>query len=573
MNDHQVGLTHYVYRLTKALMKQGVKHAVISPGSRSTPLAYAFSESDTMQTFIHTDERSAAFYALGLVKATGQPVALLCTSGTAASNYHPAVTEAYYARLPLVVITADRPHELREVGAPQAIDQIRMFGEHVKESVDFPVPENRPDILSYIEQRTVRLLSVAMTAPRGPVHLNVPFREPLLIDFQQEVSSGRFQQQLAAEMTLTSQMNDLLHCAIKESRQGLLIVGEQTATIDKELFWTFAKKLQWPVLCDPLSNLRSEVPSDCVDLCIDQYDALLKSEKFIELVKADCVIRFGPQPISKPLSLFLKKTCPKVYMTVDESPNYRDPLALTTHHVQSTAESVWRGIDLQMERTEYTTYWSTANQISQTVLSENQQFAEDEGHFVRQFIAHLPNESDVVCSSSMPIRDLDTYFKQTTHDIALFCNRGTNGIDGVVSTALGISEARKRTTYLLIGDLAFLHDSNGLLISRLQQTNLTIVVLNNNGGGIFSYLPQSSIENHYEKLFGTPTNVKFNHLAAMYEAQYDVVTTVESFEAALQTPKTKDLRIIEVLTDRAENVEAHRSVWREIAKRVEQHES
>ena len=227
MNDHETGLTSYVLRLTDALIRQGATKAVISPGSRSTPLAYAFTNSEDMQTYMHTDERSAAFYALGLVKATGQPVVLLCTSGTAASNYHPAITEAFYARLPLIVITADRPHELREVGAPQAIDQIRMFGEHVKDSVDFPVPENREDILRYMEQRAVRLLSVAKTAPQGPVHLNVPFREPLLIDLEATAPVSRFQQQLVGDLAVTEEMKTVLETAITQSKKGILVMGEQ----------------------------------------------------------------------------------------------------------------------------------------------------------------------------------------------------------------------------------------------------------------------------------------------------------------------------------------------------------
>ena len=573
MNDHETGLTNYVLRLTDALVRQGANKAVISPGSRSTPLAYAFTNSEDMQTYMHTDERSAAFYALGLVKATGKPVVLLCTSGTAASNYHPAVTEAFYARLPLIVITADRPHELREVGAPQAIDQIRMFGEHVKESVDFPIPENREDILRYMEQRAVRLLSVAKTAPQGPVHLNVPFREPLLIDLEAQAPISRFQQQLVGNLTITDEMQEVLEQAVTQSKKGILVIGEQPVNVDKESFWQFAKALQWPVLCDPLSNLRSQVPEDCADLCIDQYDALLKSELFTEEVRPDCVIRFGPQPISKPLLLFLKKTCPETYIVVDDSPNYRDPIGLTTHHLQVSAASIWQQVRISRESTNYTTRWAQANQISADVMKENQLFKEDEGHFVRQFIANLPDGSDVVCSSSMPIRDLDTHFHKTDRDIALFCNRGTNGIDGVVSTALGIQEGRQRKTYLLIGDLAFLHDVNGLIISRLQQTDLTIVLINNNGGGIFSYLPQASIDYHYEQLFGTPTNLKFDHIAAMYEAQYDAVDTTQAFEQALQVDKTANIRIIEVATVRADNVEAHRSVWREIAKRVERIEN
>lgn len=569
MSNHQATLTNYVQRLTEALVQQGGDRAVISPGSRSTPLAYAFSECKEMQTYIHTDERSAAYYALGLVKATGRPVVLLCTSGTAASNYHPAVTEAYYARLPLIVITADRPHELREVGAPQAIDQIRMFAEHVKESVDFPVPEDNSEILRYIEQRAIRLLSAAKTAPRGPVHLNIPFREPLVIDFQMKNQKGRFSRHLAGGAFFTSEMKEALTELTDRATRGLIVMGEQPADVDKQAFWQFAKSLQWPVLCDPLSNLRSEVPEDCMELCIDQYDALLKSEKFSERATPDCVIRFGPQPVSKPLTLFLKKVCPETYIIVDDSPNYRDPSGLATHHFQAASQSVWKAFDGKFERTQYTETWMTANEISSDVIREDEQFSGDEGHYVRQFLELMQDGTDIVCSSSMPIRDIDTYFSKTEKDISIFCNRGTNGIDGVVSTALGIQEARRRRTYLLIGDLAFLHDLNGLILSRLQETDLTIVIINNNGGGIFSYLPQASVEQHYEKLFGTPTNVTFEHIAAMYEAQYDTARTIGQFEKVLQAEKVADLRIIEVFTDRAANVAAHRAVWQEIAERVE----
>ena len=191
--DNRTVLTDYVRRMTAALMMADVKAVVISPGSRSTPLAYAFASTEDLDVYMQVDERSAAYFALGLAKASGNPVVLLCTSGTAASNYHPAITEAYYARIPLIVITADRPHELREVGAPQAIDQIRMYGKHVKYSVDFPLAENNPDIEDFIDRHVSRALSVATSAPRGPVHLNVPFREPLLIDFDRETPKTTFQ--------------------------------------------------------------------------------------------------------------------------------------------------------------------------------------------------------------------------------------------------------------------------------------------------------------------------------------------------------------------------------------------
>lgn len=569
MTNHQQSLTEYVYLVTETLLNCGVSRAVISPGSRSTPLAYAFSSVDGLETYMHTDERSAAYYALGLAKATGQPVVLLCTSGTAASNYHPAITEAYYARVPLIVITADRPHELREVGAPQAIDQIRMFGSHVKESVDFPIPEDNDEMLRYVEQRIVRLLSAATLAPSGPVHLNMPFREPLLVDFEHRRLQTTFVQRMRGTLALSEEMEDQLKGLLMNAQAGIIVVGEQSPYLNKTMFWEFARGLQWPVLCDPLSNLRSEVPEDCLPLCIDQYDALLKNKRFASSVQPDCVLRFGPQPVSKSLSLFLKGARPESLIVVDESSNFRDPLAVTTHQLQASLESIVT-IRLQRERTEYTDQWARANRIAHDVLENDTHYRGDEGHIVRQLVMNLPDETDVVCSSSMPVRDLDTFFTATNRDITLFCNRGTNGIDGVVSTALGIQEGRQRTTYLVIGDLAFLHDLNGLIISRFHSVDLTIVILNNDGGGIFSYLPQAAIESHYERLFGTPTGLTFDHIAAMYDAQYDAVRTMEEFQQALQKPKQAPLRIIEVFTDRAENVAAHRSIWQEIEKQVEQ---
>ena len=202
---------------------------------------------------------------LGLAKASGEPVVLLCTSGTAASNYHPAITEAYYARIPLIVITADRPHELREVGAPQAIDQIRMYGKHVKYSVDFPLAENNPDIEDFIDRHVSRALSVATSAPRGPVHLNVPFREPLLIDFDRETPKSTFQKRFKSVDSLdASTAQQITQSACRHRKKGFIIAGEMPIGFDKAAFWNFAKALQWPVLCDPISNLRTEVPEQCL---------------------------------------------------------------------------------------------------------------------------------------------------------------------------------------------------------------------------------------------------------------------------------------------------------------------
>ncbi|QUW23218.1 2-succinyl-5-enolpyruvyl-6-hydroxy-3-cyclohexene-1-carboxylic-acid synthase [Sporosarcina sp. Marseille-Q4063] len=559
-------LTNYVRRMTRALMNAGVKSVVISPGSRSTPLAYAFASTKSLEAYMQVDERSAGFFALGLAKATGEPVVLLCTSGTAASNYFPAVTEAHYARIPLIVITADRPHELREVGAPQAIDQIQLYGNHVKYSVDFPLAEENSDVDDYIERHVQRAASVALSAPSGPIHLNVPFREPLLIDFEMETPSPTFIQRMKGIDFLDASTTQFIESVLHKTEKGLLVVGELPIGIDTELFWKFAKALNWPVLCDPLSNLRAKVPTNCMNLCIDRYDALLKSELYKGKAIPDTVIRFGPQPVSKPLSLFLKKVRPQTVVLVDESPEFRDPLGIVTHHIQSSAEAFLQ-INVQKEESFYARIWSRANHEA-TVVMENS-IGSDEGAYTQMLFSHLPDESDLISGSSMPIRDVDTFFGKTDRDITIFANRGTNGIDGVVSTALGIQAARKRPTWLLIGDLSFLHDVNGLIVSRFHETDLTIVIMNNDGGGIFSYLPQAESGNHFERLFGTPTGLTFEHIAAMYDAQYASIESMEEFEQELAKEKEKNIRIIEVFTNREANVTAHRTLWNEITKRID----
>ncbi|MDN4607799.1 2-succinyl-5-enolpyruvyl-6-hydroxy-3-cyclohexene-1-carboxylic-acid synthase [Sporosarcina highlanderae] len=570
MDDRKV-LTNHVLRMTDTLLKAGVKAAVISPGSRSTPLAYAFAASEELQTYMQVDERSAGYFALGLAKATGNPVALLCTSGTAASNYHPAITEAFYARVPLIVLTADRPHELRGVGAPQAIDQLNMYGKHVKFSVDLPLAEENEELDWFLERHVNRAVSIAMTKPSGPIHLNIPLREPLLIDFEMKAPQSTFIERISGEIELSTEQKDTFQTIFENTRNGLIIAGELPVGFDKNRFWEFAQKLQWPVLCDPLSNLRAEVSEENSGLCIAHYDALLKSEKFAEGAVPDTVIRFGAQPVSKPLSLFLKKVRPKVFIAVDESPEFRDSLGVVTHHLQASPESVF-DIHSQGVSKAYTAMWAAANDLAEKATHQYEGLPGDEGIIVKTLFEMIPGGSDLFCGSSMPIRDVDTFFSKTDKDIAIFSNRGTNGIDGVVSTAFGLQAARKRPTYLLIGDLSFLHDVNGLIVSRFHEMSLTIILLNNDGGGIFSYLPQSTVSNHFEELFGTPTGLTFEHIGAMYDTQYAAVYSVEAFIEEFQKEKTKLVRIIEVFTSRPVNVKAHRAYWADLVERLDGNE-
>ena len=558
-------LTEYVAAFTHSLVNQGVKNVVISPGSRSTPLAYACMMEEGLTVYRQIDERSAAYFALGMAKASMEPVMLLCTSGTAAANYFPAIVEAYYARIPLIVITADRPHELREVGAPQAINQINLFGSHVKWSVDLPMPEegNRLDFLVRHLHRSVQN---AVSEPKGPVHLNVPFREPLLLDFEQQyVSSGEIKH-LKGQSCLPASVQYFLQETFK-TEKGLLIIGEMTEKMPPE-FWSFIRKLNWPVLADPLSNVRGNLEENCKDLIVDSYDAILKSEVFKESMVPDAVIRIGPQPVSKPLTLYLASVKPKTYAVFDESPMMRDAQSVVTHHIQASVDGLWQ-LPLQTNgANSYTVKWTAASDLFWKLAEDHCNEKLDEGVLAKILFDEL-DQCDLIVSSSMPIRDTDTYFKSTARDIMIYANRGANGIDGVVSTAFGVQAAKKRPAFLFIGDLSFLHDMNGLITSKMQKTDLTIVVMNNDGGGIFSYLPQSKEERYFEDLFGTPTGLKFEDAAKMYDTDYAAVETKEQFREALRSNKQKPVKIIEVFTDRKTNVRVHRELWNRLIEELD----
>lgn len=564
-------LTDYVYRIIGALSAYGVKDVVISPGSRSTPLAYAFASSKEFNVVRQVDERSAGYLALGIAKTKAKPVVLLCTSGTAAANYFPAIVEAYYARVPLIVLTADRPHELRGVGAPQAIDQPNLYGHHVKWAVDLPIPDDDAHTLPHIERQMARATTISMTSPKGPVHINIPFREPLLIDFQDTLPQPRLKQSIKGQIAPDDMAVNRLEEIIKTTKSGFLIVGELGQDVSTDILWSFIRLLKWPVLVESLSHLRSNIPEDCQDYIIEHYDSILKNDLFKQNMQPDTVIRLGAQPVSKPLSLFIKAVQPENFIVIDEDSLFRDPQGMTTDHIHADINEWLVKVDFfdQIFDKEYRQKWIQANEIATKHVKQYIAEQHDEGALAGLLFEYMDDRSDLFASSSMPIRDVDTFFCKTDRDIRVFANRGTNGIDGVVSTAIGTQLATKRNTYLLIGDLAFLHDINGLIASRYQNVNLTIVVMNNDGGGIFSYLSQSTVEQHYEQLFGTPTGLEFEDIAKMYDAQYDVVELKEDFAATLHLTKKKPLRIIEVKTNRQENVTTHRALWAAINKELD----
>lgn len=564
MNNRKI-LTDYVYTIVASLMSQGIEDVVISPGSRSTPLAYAFASVKDVQVYRQVDERSAAYFALGIAKAKGKPVVLLCTSGTAAVNYYPAIVEAKYARVPLIVITADRPAELREVGAPQAINQIELYGNHVKWFAEFPLPDGEKQTLPFIERHIARAVSIASTYPLGPVHINVPFREPLLIDFQEELKPVTYHHSFIGEIVPTEEAKVALLEVMEETKRGFIVIGELPLGTNVDYLWSFIRKVRWPVLVESLSNMRTNIPEDCIEYVITTYDALLKNEDFKKYAACDTVIRFGAQPVSKFLSLFLSDMQPRHYIVVDEDPMFRDSTSVSTHFIHAGVGSWLEVLDVNTQLSEeYLSTWKKSDEIAKKHIKQYVNREKDEGAFVRTILEKIPEHSDLFVSSSMPIRDIDTFLLSTTKDIQVFANRGTNGIDGVMSTAIGFSQARKeRELYLLIGDLAALHDLNALLLTRYQPCKITVIVLNNDGGGIFSYLSQSTVKEYYEELFGTPTALTFNEIANMYQMDYVKVNQLNEIDSIF-VQDSNPLKLVEIFTNRNENVKAHRKLWQQI---------
>ncbi|PPA71754.1 2-succinyl-5-enolpyruvyl-6-hydroxy-3-cyclohexene-1-carboxylic-acid synthase [Jeotgalibacillus proteolyticus] len=570
--NHQEILTNYVSAFIQQLINGGVTKAVISPGSRSTPLAYLLEDHPLIDCHVNVDERSAAFYALGMAKASGRPVVLVCTSGTAAANYFPAVVEAHYARVPLLVLTADRPHELREVGAPQAIDQLHLFGRHVKWFADMALPEESPAVLKHVTRTAARAAAKTLEAPMGPVHLNFPFREPLspilgqwsMDAVPQTISHFKGNKELpdSAAVSLSKKVNEI--------SRGIIIVGPMSNDRGNEAILKFAKASGFPVLADPLSHLRKELSKE--DLLIEGYDAFLKGEDAKAKLQPDLIIRFGGMPVSKPLLQFLSPLTEASHWLIDQGTDWRDPLSSVTDYIDSEEVSFVEGLLpflKEKENQDWTESWKRVNQAAIEQIAQHIQEEKDEGAVVGQLLQALPENSHVVVGNSMPIRDVDTFLTRSASPLTVWANRGANGIDGVVSTALGIAVETKDPVYLLIGDLSMFHDMNGLLVSKQYPVNLHIIVINNNGGGIFSFLPQAQEPKHFETLFGTPPALDFTHAAKLYSLDYQKIESVEGVTAGIQSLHDQQgVTMTEILTNREENVRVHRELWKKVQNAV-----
>jgi 2-succinyl-5-enolpyruvyl-6-hydroxy-3-cyclohexene-1-carboxylate synthase len=579
-----LGETHYHYigAFVDELTRAGVRHVCFAPGSRSTPLAVMLAEHPDIKLWTHLDERSASFFALGMAKASREPVGLLCSSGTAAANFYPAVIEARYSRVPLIVMTADRPPELQDVGAPQTIDQNRIYGEHARWYANVALPESTPDMLRYARSIAGRAVSVATSEPAGAVHLNFPFREPLMpIPPEAETAIARADRPVfaARQGPRTPHPGSVTELAkgLMASRKGLLVCGPQDDPDLGPIVAQLGRTLGFPVLADPLSLVRTGQHHS--EIIMDSYDAFLKDQAICEMLQPEVIIRFGALPTAKPFLLYSQRYPDTWNILVDGADGWNDPALLSNEVIHADPVRFCEALTNAVDVSEFDPHpgwssdWIAIDRTTRASLTASIDDCDAlfEGRVFQELSRMLPGGSTLYAGNSMPVRDMDTFFAGGEHQFRFLSNRGANGIDGVVSSALGASTASEGPTVLVIGDLSFYHDMNGLLAAKLHDLNATIVLINNDGGGIFSFLPQAAHPEHFEALFGTPHGLNFEPAARLYDLHHQRIDDWNEFaEAMQQSLSSSGVQIIEVPSpDRTTNVALHRDLWKKMSAELE----
>jgi len=547
-----------------ALARAGLGSVHIAPGSRSTPLVLAFARQEGIAVHSHLDERSAAFFALGMALAQDAPVALLCSSGTAAANFFPAIIEAHMARVPLLVLTADRPPELRHSGANQTIDQVKLYGEYVLWAVDCALPEDRPADLALRNLRTLaaRALALANGVRKGVVHINMPFRKPLEPDAGDETPPCEQPQAVVPWTAIADapalRERDLteLVSLIERGREGLLVCGPGSAReFPVASVLAFARRTGWPLLCDPLSGLRyaGERVVACADTILDARPAAAP--------RPDVVLRLGAVPTSAAVNAWLDAQRPRCQVQLAPSGVWADDSHRTTHFLPAGAavlDALCAALPEPAGRPSGATWWARAEAVARTTLGEALAGgAWFDGAAVAETLQRLPDGATLFAGNSLPVRLLDQFGLPAGRRLQTFSNRGASGIDGNLSTAFGIALARKaQPAIALVGDITFYHDMNGLLALRSNGLAPTIVLLNNNGGGIFRRLPVRAFEPAFTRLFLTPHGLDFHHAAALYGLDYVRAVDRGAFRAALtDSLDAGRARIIEVRTDAREDLQ------------------
>ncbi|QEC48864.1 2-succinyl-5-enolpyruvyl-6-hydroxy-3-cyclohexene-1-carboxylic-acid synthase [Baekduia soli] len=547
--------TRDTYLLLRAFVDElarcGVAGACTSPGSRSTPLVLTLARDGRIPCWSHVDERAAGFFGLGLAKATGRPAVLACTSGTAAAHYYPAVIEAREARVPLIVLTTDRPPELRDVGAGQTIDQLRLFGPFAKWFVEVGTHPHTPARERWIRRLACRAMWTALGDRPGVVHLNLPLREPLVLD-EPLAPGGQAADDAAPSLRRSEGARGgtaAFHAALAGFTRPLVVAGRQ------ERGAVTAAPPGVPVLADPLSGRRRGPGA------VAHYDALLRDEAVAADpgLHPDLVLRLGDLPTSKPLRAWLAELDAEQW-SLDPEGAWQDPDGVVTRSFAlDPADALGPDAPLTPQQ-DWAEGWRRADAHAAAALDAVLGDELSEPNVARALAVAVPAGARVIVAASMPIRDVETFWPVLDAPPLALANRGANGIDGTLSTAFGVAAAGTGPTYVLLGDVAFAHDLGGLLAGPRLGLDLTAVVVDNEGGGIFDFLPVSTQRDHYAEHVLTPTALDIERAAALYGAAYAAVGDLAGLHAALAEPP-RGVRILHVRTRRDANVALHRRCW------------
>ncbi len=551
--------------LAEELAAAGVDGACVAPGSRSTPMTVALADHDGIDVCSHLDERSAAFFALGRGRRTGRPTAVVCTSGTAAANFHPAVIEADQARVPLLVLTADRPPELRDSGANQTVDQEKLYGDAVRWYRDLPEPEADPRKLRRLRTDVARAVATTTGSLPGPVHLNVPFRKPLEpVDVPGDVpddldplaSKGRpgpFVETTPGQPVPDSAAIATLADALVAATRPLIVAGPADGpTPSRDALADLVAVTDAPLLADPLSGHRFGHRVTEVPVC-GGYDAYISG-----LPDPDFVLRFGASPTSKPLRHALRDAdCRQV--VVDPAGGWREAEFTATDLVVADSTRLTQNLTARIEDTGaspengWRDRWAAAERRYWDIVDADRSAAM-EGSVLADVAALSPDPSTLFVSNSMPVRDLDRFGRPRDADVTVLGNRGASGIDGIISTALGAGSATDDPLVLVTGDLAFYHDMNGLLALERCGIDATIVVVNNDGGGIFHMLPIEGYDPPFTEQFKTPHGLDFAPTTDLYDLDFERVEAGEPFRKAFRgAVENGGTQVIEVPFDSRES--------------------
>ncbi len=555
----------------------GLTAVCIAPGSRSTPLTLAFYRHPEIAVYLHLDERSAGFAALGMALTTDRPVAVLCTSGTAAAEFFAAVIEARQSQVPLLVLTADRPHELRQSGANQTIDQVKLYGDQVLWSMDVALPEpEEPAALANLRTLAARACACASGIVKGPVHLNFPFRKPLepatlaavpameLLRPHTEIARGRL---LPDDRQL-----DAIATKVTTAKRGIIVCGPRCpGGAFPETVAELSRHVGFPIFADPLSGVRYGPQMEGAAI-VSMYESLL-NPAVPTWETPDLILRFGAVPTSKWLNAYLTAGNPSAIIHVRANGVWADDAHSVTHFLQADEAAVCAGLTTRVAPgvQMWAERWMTAEGAARAGAAAYFATKPFDAAYVATLVDALPADANLFVGNSLPIRHVDQFGVSRARPLHVYANRGASGIDGTTSSALGIAAAEPaRPLVFLTGDVAFYHDMNGLLALRQHDLrNVTIVLLNNDGGGIFRRLPVAGLDPAFTELFITPHGLDFSHVAALYGLSHIRCTSLDGFRGALaDAVGNEEPTLLEIHTDGADDVNHVRALVRALAEHL-----